>query len=294
MRTNCRRSNTLSGVMGSAVPPAKIVRRSAWLPSRASVESITPGSSAGSSRAAPAPSPNSTHVVRSVMSSTRDSTSAPITSTRSACPAPDHRRPDGEAVHEPGARRVEVERGTRHPQPRLDERRGGGQRPVGRAGRHDQQVDRLRRQPGARRAPGPRPAPTAWTWCPSGRRTAARGCPCAPRSSRWSSRPASRSTRWGRHDRAARIPRRRCACVGAPSPGRLALLGPSRAACPPRATRWAGRRRRVRRPGPGTRRPVPRWGFAPRPGWIPVRSPPPPGPWSPTRGRRGRSLGAGA
>jgi hypothetical protein len=45
-----------------------------------------PGSSEASSTTAPAPSPNSTQVVRSLKSRMRENTSAPITSARRAVP----------------------------------------------------------------------------------------------------------------------------------------------------------------------------------------------------------------
>ena len=75
-----------SAVAGRSVPPAGMVRRFASLPSAASDEARTPGSSDGTMTVAPAPSPNSTQVVRSVKSSLRESTSAPTTSTVSDCP----------------------------------------------------------------------------------------------------------------------------------------------------------------------------------------------------------------
>ena len=87
MRKKFRRALRVSSVTGSAVPPAGWVSSSAAVPSSASIDWMTPGSSPGSRSDAPAPSPNRTHVVRSVMSRTRDRTSAPMTRTRSAEPA---------------------------------------------------------------------------------------------------------------------------------------------------------------------------------------------------------------
>ena len=63
-----------------------MIRISAARPSAPSTEPSTPGSCERRSTTAPAPSPNSTHVVRSWKFITRESTSAPITSTVSAWP----------------------------------------------------------------------------------------------------------------------------------------------------------------------------------------------------------------
>src|SRR6266545_5229043 len=87
MRRKLRRCWRVSEVIGSPEPPAGTVSSSAWPPSSARSESMSPGSSLASRRAAPAPSPNRTQVVRSVMSRTRDRTSAPTRRMRSAAPA---------------------------------------------------------------------------------------------------------------------------------------------------------------------------------------------------------------
>ena len=59
---------------------------SRWLPSACSLPATMPGVSEARITTAPAPSPNSTHVVRSFQSNMRDITSAPTTSAVLACP----------------------------------------------------------------------------------------------------------------------------------------------------------------------------------------------------------------
>ena len=78
--------STESWLAGSAEPPPGMIRISAARPSAPRTEPSTPGSSERRSTTAPAPSPNSTHVVRSVQSTMRVSVSAPITSTVRAAP----------------------------------------------------------------------------------------------------------------------------------------------------------------------------------------------------------------
>ncbi|MNT67930.1 hypothetical protein D3C72_2061110 [compost metagenome] len=56
-------------------------RMSTWLPSACMALDRMPGSSEAVSTTAPAPSPNSTQVVRSLKSRMRENTSVPITST---------------------------------------------------------------------------------------------------------------------------------------------------------------------------------------------------------------------
>ena len=79
---------------------------------------------------APAPSPNSTQVSRSVQSTMRDSTSTPMTSTRLNCPVRMNASRDRQAVEEAGARRREIERRSRpaRAQLLLHEGRGGRER----------------------------------------------------------------------------------------------------------------------------------------------------------------------
>ncbi len=57
-----------------------------WRPSACSSVARMPGSPLASSTTAPAPSPNSTQVVRSLKSRMREKTSAPITSAFDALP----------------------------------------------------------------------------------------------------------------------------------------------------------------------------------------------------------------
>ena len=79
-------ASTEAWLAGSAEPPPGMIRISAARPSAPRTEPSTPGSSERRSTTAPAPSPNSTQVVRSWKFITRDRTSAPITTTVSACP----------------------------------------------------------------------------------------------------------------------------------------------------------------------------------------------------------------
>ena len=69
-----------------------------------------PASSLASSTTAPAPSPNSTQVVRSFKSRMRENTSAPTTSALRGRAGADHRVGDGQRVDEAAAHRLHVER----------------------------------------------------------------------------------------------------------------------------------------------------------------------------------------
>ena len=113
----------------------------------------TPGSLDGCSTTAPAPSPNRTQVVRSVKSRTRDSTSAPITRTVSACAGLDERGRRRHPVGEAGARGVDVEgRGRRRRACAGSTRRSRGSACRRCSVAHDDQVELLGRDPGASRA----------------------------------------------------------------------------------------------------------------------------------------------
>ncbi len=83
MRRKCWRASTVSWLAGSLVPPAGMLRKGAPLPSlprsKAKIEPL----SLGRTSTAPAPSPNSTQVLRSCQSSAFETASAPVTSTLS-------------------------------------------------------------------------------------------------------------------------------------------------------------------------------------------------------------------
>ena len=73
----------------STLPPATVPgvhRMSRYAPSACSSLARMPGWSLASSTTAPAPSPNSTQVVRSLKSRMRENTSLPTTSARDAAP----------------------------------------------------------------------------------------------------------------------------------------------------------------------------------------------------------------
>ena len=102
-----------SGVSGSRLPPAghAAASRSAHRRRNRCVDSMPRAPPVvGRSSTAPAPSPNSTQVSRSVQSTMRDSTSTPTTSTFLNCPARMKRVGDRQAVEEAGAGRRQIER----------------------------------------------------------------------------------------------------------------------------------------------------------------------------------------
>ena len=113
--------------------------------------SLVPASSCASSTTAPAPSPNSTQVVRSFQSRMREKVSAA-----------DHQRAleragaqqavgGGERIDEARAHRLQVERrAMMDAEPGLHGHRGRGKGLVGRRGRQHDQVDRLRIDLGVR------------------------------------------------------------------------------------------------------------------------------------------------
>ena len=140
--------------------------------------SRVPGCSCASITTAPAPSPNSTQVPRSVQSRMREKVSAPITSARLY--APDLQQAIGgrQRIDEAGADRLQVEGGAVGDAERRLHRDGARRKGVvGRRGGEHDQVDRLRiddaraRAPRARRAQ-PRsevssPAAAMWrSWMP--------------------------------------------------------------------------------------------------------------------------------
>ena len=129
------------------------------LPSAPSSKPRKPPRSTRSSTTAPAPSPKSTSVERSVQSRILESMSPPTTSARCDEARGEHAVGLGDRVHEARAAGREVVRGgVRHPEHVGEERRRGGKRHVGRDGRDDQQVDAGRHRRPPSRAPCGRPA----------------------------------------------------------------------------------------------------------------------------------------
>ena len=152
----------------------------------------------GRSTTAPAPSPNRMHVLRSVKSRTRERTSAPITSTVSACARLDERGRRRHRVRESRARGVHVER-------RAVDRRACAaptRRSTGSACRRTGWRRRSGRAapaaiPAASRAIAPRPRPRDRRSARRRRRSGAPRCPCARGSTRRSCRRATRTRRSG-------------------------------------------------------------------------------------------------
>ena len=108
-------------------------------------------------RSAPAPSPNSTQVVRSFQSRMREKVSAPITSARLCDPEVRNLSAVATRVDEAGADRLEVEGGAVvDAEPVLDLRRGRREGVVRRRGRADDR-GRCRRPRGPHRRARPRP-----------------------------------------------------------------------------------------------------------------------------------------
>ena len=94
MLMKCLCSRTVASLAGSREPPAATSSTSPRSPSLLISTDSTPSSgSQGRSTTAPAPSPKSTQVLRSVKSTMRVSVSTPITSTVSAKPLPITERP---------------------------------------------------------------------------------------------------------------------------------------------------------------------------------------------------------
>ena len=133
MRRKCSPLATVSADAGRRLPPAGISSRPAALPSHPRSHASRPGPSSGDalSTMAAAPSPKRMQVPRSVGSVTRDSVSAPITSTCSRLPAVSSDGADDELVHEPGAPGVEVERPAAQAETVADEGAGVGDELLG-------------------------------------------------------------------------------------------------------------------------------------------------------------------
>ena len=145
-----------------------------------------PGCSCASSTTAPAPSPNSTQVVRSLQSRMREKVSAPITKARLCAPvlAADRRSTD-ERKDEARTDRLQVEGGALRDAEAGLHRHGGGRKGlVGRGGGEHDQVDGARPRHAhwrARRVRRAAPDPRSSRRAP---RCGARGCRCAARSTR--------------------------------------------------------------------------------------------------------------
>ena len=167
-----------------------------------------------SSTMAPAPSPNSTQVVRSFQSRMRENVSAPITSARLCEPVGQELVGGRHRVDEAGAHRLHVEGGAVvMPRSACTMRRGGREGEVRRRGGEDDQVDVGGRQAGVgERRLGGRDAERR-RWSRRRPRYGAARCRCAARSTRRevstvlrevvrSSRraPADRSRRRGRRN----------------------------------------------------------------------------------------------
>ena len=204
----CREAATVSADAGSRDPPAGSSRISAAVPSAPSTVPSIPGRSLAWITVAPAPSPNSTHVCRSVKSRIRLYTSAPINKTVSAIPDSTNARRGSQTVGEACARRVHVEGRAREPELLLDPHRGRRERGVpGDAGAHDH-VELLRRDPGrAERDPRGLDGEIRGHDAVVGEMTCL-DAGAASGSTRRSCRPAPRTTCWGRGGEGATSQRR--------------------------------------------------------------------------------------
>ena len=117
-----------------------------------------PSPCCASSTIAPAPSPNSTQVVRSFQSRMREKVSAPMTSARLCEPEVRNLSAVATRVDEAGADRLQVEGGAVvDAEPGLDLRRGRREGVVRRRGRADDEVDVGRARARRRRARARRP-----------------------------------------------------------------------------------------------------------------------------------------
>ena len=204
MPTACLKTSRPSILRCPTVPvvdgPPSTKSLSLWVPSERRLAAMTPRSagvpalSSASSTSAPAPSPNSTQVERSLQSRMREKVSEPITSTRLRQAALDVEIGGRERIDEAAAHRLHVEgEAVAHAEPLLDVDGGGGKSVVRRRGRQHDQVDVVGGQPGIgkRRARGS--VRRARRSSRRRRRCGAAGCRCAARSTRPTSRPCLRN-----------------------------------------------------------------------------------------------------
>ena len=172
-------------------------RRSAAARSGCRDPRACPAASCASSTTAPAPSPNSTQVPRSVQSSMRENVSAPITSAREKAPELQKRVGRRQAIDEAGAHRLQIEGGAMgDAELGLHRNRARRESIVRRRGRQHDEVDRLRIDTRVRERGAARRAPPFARSLRRARRCGARECRCAGRSIRPRCRSCGRALHW--------------------------------------------------------------------------------------------------